>query len=68
MELGDWADQIVLDLDNFGSFGKLMPNVIWQEWAIQLVANVGLSKYNPPNPYSYDDWELWAERFIHTIS
>jgi hypothetical protein len=68
LELRDWADQIVLDLDSQGAFGKLMDETRWQDWAVQFVGNTGLSTYNPPIPYQFDDWETWAERFIDTLS
>jgi hypothetical protein len=68
LELRDWADQVILDLDSFGSFAKLMNDEEWKDWAVQFVGNVGLSRYNPPMPYQFDDWKLWAERFVYTLS
>ncbi|MGI9143373.1 MAG: hypothetical protein ACR2IJ_09325 [Fluviibacter sp.] len=68
LELRDWADQIILDIDNQVVFGKLMDDANWQDWAVQFVGNVGLSRYNPPMPYQFDDWKLWAERFVYTLS
>jgi hypothetical protein len=68
LELRDWADQVILDLDSFGSFAKLMNDNEWQDWAVQWVANTGLGTYSPPNPYQFNDWQDWAERFVDTLS
>ena len=58
--LSDWADQITFDLDNQTSIGKLMDENEWQDWAVQFVTAVGLSTYNVPDPYQFDDWATWA--------
>lgn len=58
----DWADQIVMDLDTFGPFGKLLNEKKWQDWGVQLLAPLSLSGFNVPSPYQYDDWQLWAQR------
>ena len=67
MKLNDWADQIILDLDIYGAFGKLEDESEWQNWAVQFLNNTTLGR-NPPNPYSYDNWKDWAERFCQTLS
>lgn len=67
LSLQDWTDQIVLDLDNYGAFGKLLSDN-WQDWGVQFIANTGLSGFNPPNPYQFDNWQDWAERFINALS
>ena len=60
MELMDWSDQITFDLDNQTSIGKLLDEADWQNWAVQFVTAPGLSKYNVPNPYQFDDWQTWG--------
>ncbi len=67
MKLQDWADQVVLDLDIYGSFGKLQDETDWQNWAVQFLNNSSLGR-NPPSPYSYDNWQDWADRFCQTLS
>ena len=66
MELRDWADQITLDLDSYGTFGRLDIEENWQDWAMQFLNNLSL-KENFPVPYSYEDWKEWAERFCQVI-
>lgn len=66
MGMSDWADQVVLDLDSFGSFGKLLGED-WQDWAVQFLNNSSLSN-NLPNPYMFDKWQHWAERFCEELS
>lgn len=66
MKLGDWADQVALDLDPYGAFGRLQDESQWQDWGMQFVNNATL-KENIPIPYSFNDWQDWAERFCQTV-
>jgi hypothetical protein len=65
--LRDWADQVVLDLDNFAPIVRLEDETKWQEWAVQFTVNSGTSAKNPPNPYDFDDWRTWAQRFVQVM-
>lgn len=67
MELRDWADQIILDLDAYGSFGRLNNDAEWQDWAMQYFNNSALGR-NFPLPYDFKDWREWAERFAQMLS
>lgn len=67
MELRDWADQIALDLDSYGSFGRLDNELEWQDWAMQFLNNTTLGR-NFPVPYDFNDWREWAERFSQSLS
>lgn len=67
MALRDWADQIALDLDPYGAFGRLDDENNWQNWAMQFLNTMSL-KENFPVPYNFDDWKEWAERFCQTVS
>ena len=67
MGLRDWADQIALDLDPYGAFGRLDDETQWQNWAMQFLNNMTL-KENFPIPYNFTDWREWAERFVQTIA
>ena len=64
--LRDWADQVALDLDSFGAFGRLDDDSNWQNWAMQFLNNMSL-KENFPVPYNFDNWREWAERFCQTL-
>lgn len=66
MQLIDWADQIALDLDPYGAFGRLDNEAEWQDWAMQFIKNSSL-KENFPLPYNFDNWRDWAERFCQTV-
>jgi len=50
MSLRDWADQIALDLDSFGAFGRLDIEEQWQNWAMQFLNNMSLGN-NFPLPH-----------------
>ena len=62
LSLRDWADQISLDLDAFGAFGRLDVEENWQNWAMQFLNNTSLRE-NFPIPYQFTDWREWADRF-----
>lgn len=66
MGLRDWADQVALDLDSFGAFGRLDDDSNWQNWAMQFLNNMSL-KENFPVPYNFENWREWAERFCQTL-
>ena len=67
MGLVDWANQVALDLDPYGAFGRLDSLDNWQNWAMQFLNNTSLGR-NFPNPYDFEDWQEWAERFVQTLS
>ena len=67
MKLQDWADQMSIDLDQYGAFGRLQDERMWQDWAVQFLNNTTLGR-NLPNPYSFDNWQDWAERFCQALS
>lgn len=67
MELHDWADQMMLDLDVYGALGRLDDETQWQNWAMQFLNNTTLGR-NLPMPYDFDDWRDWAERFAQALS
>ena len=66
MGLRDWADQVALDLDSFGAFGRLDDDSNWQNWAMQFLNHMSL-KENFPVPYNFENWREWAERFCQTL-
>lgn len=67
MNLLDWANQVVLDLDPYGAFGRLSSEDEWQNWGVQFLNNTTIGR-NPPTPYHFDDWRDWAERFCQCLS
>lgn len=67
LTLQDWAGQVLIDLDRYGSFGRLMADAQWQDWAMQFFNNSSLGR-NFPNPYQFSDWRDWAERFCGSLA
>lgn len=61
LTVSDWADQVVLDLDRYGAFSKIVDGD-WQNWGVQFLNNGTLGRAMP-NPYGFDNWIDWAERF-----
>lgn len=66
MALRDWADQIALDLDPYGAFGRLDVEENWQNWGMQFINNMTLRE-NFPVPYDFNDWREWAERVCQVL-
>ena len=67
MELLDWASQISIDLDAYGSFGRLDNPDKWQDWGMQFLNNTTIGR-NLPIPYCFTDWREWAERLVGSLS
>ena len=64
----DWADYMYPDLEQFGTVVMMMPGGNWQDWAAGLLAVNKIAESSAPNPYQFDDWKLWAMRFIQTLN
>lgn len=67
MGLRDWADCIVMDLSTYGALSRLDDETKWQEWGQQFCVISGLSQKNVPDPFSYNDWREWAQRFVGVV-
>ncbi|MEN9885637.1 MAG: hypothetical protein RL758_215 [Pseudomonadota bacterium] len=67
MELLDWSSQVIIDLDAYGSFGRLQDPDRWQDWGVQFLNNTTIGR-NLPNPYGFTDWKEWAERLVGALS
>jgi hypothetical protein len=61
-----WCDAMVLQLSKFGTVPYLQGDH-WQPWAIATLNFTGLTKYNPPNPLLFADWQEWASRFNQAV-
>ena len=67
MPLQDWADKMCTDLAQYGVVGRLQDEKAWQDWAVQFLNNASLGR-NIPNPYGFEDWKEWAERFCGSLA
>lgn len=67
MSLMDWADQIVLDLENKVPAQRLNDMGDWQRWAEQFVLAVQLGGNNIPDPYEFESWRDWADGFCKAL-
>ena len=63
--LKDWANCLITDFIAFGAFDPLDDETKWQDWATQFLNATNLIE-DFPDPYMYDDWREWAERFVQT--
>lgn len=62
MTLRDWADSVILAVGDAWSFGRLDDEERWQDWGVQFVRANIFAGQNPPDPYGFPHWRLWAER------
>lgn len=67
LTMRDWCDQVTLDLDRFGSIGRIVKDD-WQAWGIQLVSLMGLGGYVIASPYQFKNWLDWANRLCGDLA
>lgn len=66
--LSDWAAQMSIDLEGFGTVPRLDNPDNWQDWAQRVIsANPGL-QFAAPDPRDFTDWREWAARFLSAIA
>lgn len=63
MDVITWTSQVTLLIDKFGTVGTLQAPDDWQNWAANVMKILGLDPADLPNPFLYQDWRLWADRF-----
>jgi hypothetical protein len=63
----EWTDYTGSSLDGYGSIPRLDNPERWQDWAATVLGLGQISVINPPDPYEFDDWVLWATRFNQAI-
>jgi len=61
MGLMDWADQVSLEL----GAPRMQDELDWQGWCAQIA--LAEPNIDVPNPYQFDNWINWAERFCQTV-
>lgn len=65
----EWTDYVNQTLQSLG--GSVVPVLSnaeeWRTWAATVVLLPGISVFNPPDPYQFDDWRSWADAFNRTV-
>lgn len=67
LTLKEWADAVVLSIDDAWSFGRLDDEGRWQDWAVGLLRALPTSDRVIPDPYQFDDWREWAMRVYQML-
>lgn len=62
MSLRDWADSVLLAVNDAWTFGRLNDENKWQDWAVGFLRATPFAQRNPPDPYQFDNWRDWAMR------
>ena len=69
MDVMEWTDKMVPILLPYGGvIGKLDDPNEWQDWARSVILINNAWQGVAPNPYQFDDWKEWAERFLQTTN
>lgn len=63
MEIKTWCDFMVSELRQYGLLPILDDPRHWQAWAQRATELPGLAGFHPPNPYTFDSFYDWANRF-----
>lgn len=63
----EWADFMFPSLEEFGTPSRLDDPGDWQEWAVGLLSFDGFEAVAMPDPYLFDNWIEWAERFNQAV-
>jgi hypothetical protein len=61
----EWTDRMLPELiKNGGDVGRLDDPEQWREWARSVILINNEWQGETPNPYQFDDWQDWAQRFL----
>lgn len=66
MELQAWADAAAYSMVNYPNSWAMQDD--WQHWGTIFFTDPFLSRYDPPNPYDYQDWREWARRLADSMA
>lgn len=68
MELHPWADAVCFSMINYPNAWAL-GDEDWQTWGSSMFFHDPfLSRYDPPNPYDYQDWQEWGRKLADSMS
>ncbi len=63
----EWTDYMTDILRSYGPIPQLDDPARWKEWATGVALNPQVSKWFPPDPTSYTNWENWADDFNRVL-
>lgn len=65
MDVLEWTDKMAPELIKDGGYlGRLDDPTQWREWARSVMLINNDLEGEVPNPYQFDDWRDWAQRFL----
>lgn len=70
MEVVEWADKMtpmIINAGAGGDIGRLDNPSNWQDWARGVILSNTNWQSTAPNPYQFDDWRKWADRFLQIM-
>jgi hypothetical protein len=62
MTLLQWADAVILTINDAWALGKLNNEADWQTWATGFVRASPFTQRALPDPFQFTDWREWAMR------
>lgn len=66
----EWADKmtpVIINNGSGGSIGRLDDPDDWQNWARGVILSNTNWQSTAPNPYQFNDWRHWADRFLQIM-
>lgn len=66
MTLTEWADAATYAMINYPNSWPMSDD--WRQWGMIFFTDPFLSRYDPPNPYDYDDWQEWARHLADSMA
>lgn len=62
LTLTQWADAVIITVDDAWLFGKLESEERWRDWAVGFTRAPSFANKLVPDPYQFSNWRDWAER------
>lgn len=62
-----WTDAASNGLWNLGPVSRMSPGSDWRQWALSALGTAAANGIVLPDPYQFDDWRRWANRYNEII-
>lgn len=68
MDVQYWTAATGFNLEKFGATPILTDPQKWQDWGAAVLLLASLSGVVLPNPYEFENWQVWAQRFNEVLA
>lgn len=63
----EWTSFSTPSLSRLASVPVLGDQRDWQQWALAVIQSSKVSRFGPPDPRHFDNWQDWAFRFNQAV-